>query len=56
MRKVILVSNMTLDGAIAGPAGELDWMLMDHQLNVEFTDQLRAEVDTMIAGGRRTTS
>lgn len=50
MRKVILVSNVTLDGAIAGPAGELDWMLMDHQLNVEFTEQLRAEVDTMIAG------
>jgi len=23
MRKVILVVNMTLDGAIAGPAGEL---------------------------------
>lgn len=41
---------MTLDGAIAGPAGELDWMLMDHQLNVEFTEQLRAEVDTMVAG------
>jgi dihydrofolate reductase len=52
MRKVILVSNVTLDGAIAGPAGELDWMLMDHQLNVEFTERLRAEVDTMIAGRR----
>ncbi|MDX6262966.1 MAG: hypothetical protein QOH84_4654 [Kribbellaceae bacterium] len=50
MRKVVLVSNVTLDGAIAGPAGELDWMLTDHRLNVEFTAQLRAEVDTMIAG------
>jgi dihydrofolate reductase len=50
MRKLILVSNLTLDGAIAGPAGELDRMLMDHQLNVEFTEQLRAEVDTIITG------
>lgn len=26
MRKVILVVNLTLDSAIAGPSGELDWM------------------------------
>jgi hypothetical protein len=28
MRKVILV-NATLDGYIAGPNGELDWMMAD---------------------------
>jgi dihydrofolate reductase len=50
VRKVILVVNLTLDGAIAGPAGELDWMIPDGQLNVEFTQDLRTEVDTMLAG------
>jgi dihydrofolate reductase len=50
MRSVIAALNLTLDGALSGPHGELDWMLPDPQLNVDFTADLRAVVDTMITG------
>lgn len=50
MRNVILVANVTLDGCLAGPAGELDWMLPDPEMNTRFTAELRAEVDTVLAG------
>jgi dihydrofolate reductase len=50
MRKVILFVNVTTDGYLAGPAGELDWMLPDPELNVEFTDAMRGQVDTILLG------
>ncbi|MEU4193350.1 dihydrofolate reductase family protein [Kribbella sp. NPDC026611] len=50
MRSVIAALNLTLDGALSGPNGELDWMFPDPQLNVEFTADLRAVVDTMLTG------
>ncbi len=50
MRKVILFVNATIDGYLAGPAGELDWMLPDPEMNQEFTDVLRDRVDTILTG------
>ena len=50
MRKVILYVNVTLDGFIAGPAGELDWMLPDPAMNIELSNEMRAEVDTILEG------
>jgi dihydrofolate reductase len=50
MRKVILSVNVTIDGYLAGPAGELDWMLPDPEMNKTLTDELRAEVDTILSG------
>jgi hypothetical protein len=50
MRKVILFVNVTIDGYLAGPGGELDWMLPDPEMNKTLTDELRAEVDTILAG------
>jgi dihydrofolate reductase len=52
MRKVIVFVNLTLDGHLSGPAGELDWMLSrpDQEMNLEFTDAMRARVDTIVSG------
>jgi len=51
MRKVILFVNLTLDGYLSGPNGELDWMMLpDHVMNQEFTGAMRARVDTILEG------
>ena len=52
MRKVIVFVNLTLDGYLSGPNGELDWMLSrpDEQMNPEFTDAMRERVDTILTG------
>lgn len=52
MRKVIGFVNLTLDGYLSGPEGELDWMLgrPDPAMNQEFTDEMRARVDTILTG------
>ena len=41
MRKVILVVNTTLDGYMAGPNGELDWMVHDPRVHAEAWIELR---------------
>jgi dihydrofolate reductase len=50
MRKVILYVNVTLDGYMAGPGGELDWMIPDPAMNEQLSTELRGEVDTILAG------
>ncbi len=50
MRKVILVVNTTLDGYMAGPAGELDWMVFDSLMNQAVWVELRGAVDTILTG------
>lgn len=50
MRQVILFVNTTLDGYMAGPNGELDWMVADPQMNLEFTLDLRRAADTIVTG------
>ena len=50
MRKVIAYVNATIDGAMAGPNGELDWMRPDPELNMTLSGELRERVDTMLIG------
>jgi dihydrofolate reductase len=50
MRDVILFVNLTLDGMLAGPNGELDFMKPDPAMNTELTTELRGRVDTILEG------
>lgn len=50
MRKVILYINATFDGHIAGPNGELDWMLFDPEMNIAQSNEMRSRVDTILTG------
>jgi len=51
MRKVILSMNVTLDGYVAGPKGELDWVFssMDAAQMEWVTESLRT-IDTILIG------
>lgn len=46
-RKIILDLAVTLDGFIEGPAGEVDWCIMDPDM--DFTDFLN-KIDTILYG------
>ena len=54
MRKVIVSMFVTLDGFIAGPSGELDWMpgnqMPDPEVDAYILDMLD-EMDTILLGG-----
>jgi dihydrofolate reductase len=43
-------SNATIDCYLAGPDGELDWVLSDPVMNQEFTDAPCGQVDTILTG------
>jgi dihydrofolate reductase len=40
MGAVVVALSISLDGFFAGPAGELDWHLVDEELHQHFNDQL----------------
>jgi dihydrofolate reductase len=42
VRKVIYSMNVSLDGFVAGPNGELDWVIVDEELHRHFSDEARA--------------
>ena len=51
MRRLLVQIQTTLDGFMAGPAGEQDWMLMDWSPDVgEYVGSLMADVDTILLG------
>jgi dihydrofolate reductase len=50
MRPLIIFSDVSLDGFMAGPDNDLDFMIEDEQLADEFTSELRAAADTIIFG------
>ena len=41
MRKLVYALQMSLDGFMAGPDGELDWHIVDEQLHRHFNEQER---------------
>jgi len=49
MRQVILQIDITLDGFVAGPNGETDWVIADEKMNQDANDLLRT-VDTILLG------
>lgn len=49
MRKVISLMHVSLDGFTAGPNGELEWAIVDDELN-PYVDGLIRKVDTALYG------
>lgn len=42
MRKIILMTGVSLDGYIEGPERDIDWHLVDDELHQHFNDELRS--------------
>jgi dihydrofolate reductase len=51
MRKVIYSAGVSLDGFIAGPAGEIDWSAPDEELH-RFHNQQTRELGALLCGRR----
>jgi dihydrofolate reductase len=51
MRKLIYSMGVSLDGFIAGPAGEIDWSAPDEELHL-FHNQQMQEIGTHLCGRR----
>ncbi|TMI27364.1 dihydrofolate reductase [Candidatus Bathyarchaeota archaeon] len=49
MRKIILAMQVTLDGFVAGPKGELDWLADDEEQGKDLFRMLRS-ADTFLLG------
>ena len=49
MRKVVLLMHMSLDGFTTGPNGELDWAIVDEEME-PYVDDLLKTVDTALYG------
>ncbi|WP_194774559.1 dihydrofolate reductase family protein [Pararhodonellum marinum] len=51
MRKLKLQMQMTLDGFVAGPNGEMDWVTMPWTADIDdFVSEIMKEVDTILLG------
>ncbi len=50
MRQLIAFNDVSLDGFMAGPNNELDFIVNDPKLGDEFTSELRAVADTIVFG------
>jgi dihydrofolate reductase len=49
MRKVVLLEHMSLDGFVAGPNGEMDWIKIDDEM-FDDVDKITADADTALYG------
>lgn len=49
MRKVILFMHASLDGFVAGPNGEMDWIIYDEELQ-NYAKEVHSNVDTVLYG------
>jgi dihydrofolate reductase len=55
MRKLILQMQMTIDGFVAGPNGELDWMVWDWDDKIKaYVNRLTDSIDTILLGHKMT--
>ena len=50
MKPLIVFSDVTIDGFMAGPDNDLDFMVDDPQLEDELTGMLMSVADTIVAG------
>lgn len=51
MRKIKLQMQMTVDGFVAGPNGEMDWMSLPWTEDINaYVDEIMATVDTIVLG------
>jgi dihydrofolate reductase len=49
MRKIIVFDNVTLDGFMAGPNGELDWAIQDDEVTA-YSKEGQDSIDTFLFG------
>src|SRR6266446_9189750 len=49
MRKIITTTWVTLDGFIAGPNEEMDWVIVDEEMGT-YEDDLVSAADTLLLG------
>ena len=49
MRKVIFLIHVTLDGFVAGPNGEMDWIVYDDEIE-KYAHELHSSTDAAIYG------
>jgi dihydrofolate reductase len=49
MRKILVFENVTLDGFMAGPNGELDWAIRDDEVT-EYSKEGNESADTFLFG------
>src|SRR5919107_1196405 len=49
MRKILLLEHVTLDGFVAGPNGEMDWINIDDKM-FDDVGQLTNDADTALYG------
>ena len=49
MRNIIFLIHVSLDGYVAGPNGEMDWIVLNEEVN-EFIHSFHARSDTAIYG------
>ena len=54
MRKLKLQMNTTIDGFVAGPNGELDWMILDDNDENNYANDLIDSSDTILMGRKMT--
>ena len=55
MRKLKLQMQISVDGYVAGPNGELDWMTWDHDNQlIQFINDLTVSSDTILLGRKMT--
>ena len=50
MRKVILAMQISLDGFVGGPNGEMDWVTMSEEMDDAFLPELMERADTCLIG------
>jgi dihydrofolate reductase len=51
MRKLKLQVQMSIDGFISGPEGEMDWMVMDWSTDIQhYVSELTESIDTILLG------
>ena len=49
MRKIISFMHMSLDGFVAGPNGEMDWIKVDEEI-FDYVEKRISESDTALYG------